>query len=419
MNRAGSQMVRDISILVSTSLGPNLIRGKLLPLVELPEVREVILVQDVAGPKLPKVRYVTLGRPRMGKLLHAFLRVIVLGVQIVRRRPSIVMGIYMMPHGLIAYLLGRMTRRHVCVYVIAGPNEVIDGGYWVDQWQVRRPSKRLEQLYLEVLRRADVVMVVGTRTQRYLASHGVQTDRIHIVSAKVDSRRFSPVPDVRFDYDLILTAQLITLKRVDLFLRVVADLTPRHPHIRAAIMGDGPLRGELERLANRLGLDDRVDFLGFHEDIERYYNRARIFVLTSRTEGVSLAMLEAMACGLPAVVPAVGDLADVVRNGVTGYLIENDTSDAFGAAVGTLLEQEELRSRLGVNARSAILNGYTVQDGARCWSAALRSISVAEGRLGRSRFPASRVHRPPRSLGILSPFLRYLRQLISGQVATK
>jgi glycosyltransferase involved in cell wall biosynthesis len=360
-----------ISILVSTNLNGNLIRGELLPLVELSEVREITVVQDDTGPEMPKVRYVALGAKRLGKLLHVFRRMVVLCAQMARTRPSMVMGVYMTPHGLLAYLLARMTRRRLCIHVIGGPGEVMDGGYWVDQWPVPLPS--LERLYLKILRRADVVMVVGTETKKYLARHGVAADRIHVMSQKIDSRRFLPVPGARRDYDLIITAQLIARKRVDLFLRLVADLRKRHPHIRAAVLGDGPLRAELERMADSLGLRNHVEFLGFHEDTERYYNRAKVFVLTSAAEGLSVAMMEAMCCGLPAVVPAVGDLGDVVRNGETGYLIEENDHAAFVAAVSDLIEHDELRRTLGDNARSTILNGYTVEDGARGWHAALRS----------------------------------------------
>lgn len=365
-----------ISILVSTNLNANLLRGELLPLVELPDVRDIVVVQDAEGPQMPKVRYVTLGAKSLGRLLHVFRRAVVLCAQIVRNRPSVVMGVYMTPHGLLAYALGRMTRRRVCIHVIGGPGEVMDGGYWVDQW--RRPRPWLERLYLRVLRRVDAVMVTGTETGRYLASHGVPADRIHVMSQKIDVRRFCPGPELRRDYDLILTAQLIPRKRVDLFLRIVAALRMRHPAIRAAILGDGPLRGDLERLADSLCIGDRVDFLGFHQDPERFYNRSRIFVLTSSAEGLSVAMMEAMCCGLPAVVPAVGDHADVVRNGVTGYLVEPDDHAAFVAPLSDLIEQEDLRRTLGDNARAAILHGYTIEDGARGWHAALRS-TIGQG----------------------------------------
>jgi glycosyltransferase involved in cell wall biosynthesis len=361
----------SLSMVISTNLNGNLIRGELLPLVEVPEVREIVVVQDEAGPPMPKVRYVALGAKSFGKVLHGLRRLFVLCIEMARTRPSIVMGVYMMPHGLLAYLLARITRRRLWLHVIGGPGEVMDGGYWVDQW--RAPHPGLERLFLRILRRAEVVMVVGTESKKYLASRGVDPDRIHVMSQKIDSRRFRPVPDVRHDYDLIITAQLISRKRVDLFLRIVADLKIRHPHIRAAVLGDGPLRGELERLADSLGIRDHVDFLGFHEDTERFYNRARVFVLTSAAEGLSVAMMEAMCCGLPAVVPAVGDLGDVVRNGVTGYLIEGHDQAAFVAALSDLIEHEELRRTLGANARSTILDGYTVEDGARGWHAALRS----------------------------------------------
>ena len=371
----------ELSILVSSNLGPNLTRGKLLPIVEVPGVREVVVVQGAPGPLIPHVRYVTVSRSaaaatRLSRCLHVIQRVWLLCIQIARTRPSVVMGIYMMPHGILAYALGRLTRRPVCIHVIGGPREIIDGGHWLDQWQVRRPSKRLESVYLGILRRTDAVMVVGTETKRYLVEHGVSADRVHVMSSKIDPRRFRPLPSPR-DYDLILTAQLIARKRVDLFLRIVSDLRTRHPRIRAAILGTGPLRGELEDLAISLGIAEHVDFLGFHEDTEHYYNRAKVFVLTSSAEGLSLAMMEAMACGLPAVVPAVGDLGDVVDNGVTGYLIEDNDPGRFVAALDMLLDDETLRRTMGANARITVLHGYTVEDGARLWRDVLQPHRVS------------------------------------------
>jgi L-malate glycosyltransferase len=370
--------VNGTTILVSSNIGPNLTRGKLLPLVDLPGVREIVVVQDVPGPVMPKVRYVTLpvsAGPvtKLSRWLNFFRRVAALGIQLVRMRPSIVMGIYMMPHGLLAYALGRLTRRPVCIHVIGGPGEIIDGGYWIDQWQLRGPSKRLESLYLGILRRADAVMVVGTETKRYLVDHGVSADRVHVMSSKIDPRRFRPQPVPR-DYDLILTAQLIARKRVDVFLRIVSDLKARHPRIRAAVLGAGPLGSELEDLANSLGVGEHVEFLGFHEDTEHYYNRAKVFVLTSAAEGLSLAMMEAMACGLPAVVPAVGDLGDVIHDGATGYLVGDGDTGRFVAAIGQLLDDEALRRTLGENARATILHGYTVEDGTRLWRDVFRDV---------------------------------------------
>src|SRR5947207_3447574 len=114
----GAHGMSGVSIIVSTTLSSNLVRGKLLPLVELPEVREVVLVQDAPAPPMPKVRSAALGPAKRGRLLHVVFRVVVLCLEVLRTRPNVVMGIYMMPHGLIAYLLGRITGRRVCIHVI-------------------------------------------------------------------------------------------------------------------------------------------------------------------------------------------------------------------------------------------------------------------------------------------------------------
>ena len=365
-----------LSMLISTNLNGNLIRGELLPLVAVPEIGEIVVVQDEAGPLIPKVRYVALGAKSFGRVLHGLRRLFVLCVQMARTRPSIVMGVYMMPHGLLAYLLAWATRRRLWIHVIGGPGEVMDGGYWVDQW--RAPHPGLERLFLRILKSAEVVLVVGTESKRYLASRGVDPDRIHVMSQKIDAGRFQPVADGTREYDLIITAQLIARKRVDLFLRIVADLRARHPNVRAAVLGDGPLRADLERMADDLEIRKNVEFLGFHEDTERYYNRAKVFVLTSTAEGLSVAMMEAMCCGVPAVVPAVGDLGDVVHTGVTGYLLDPDDHSAFVRAVSALMEDEDVRRRLGANARSTILDGYTVGDGARGWRTALQGTPVRQ-----------------------------------------
>jgi glycosyltransferase involved in cell wall biosynthesis len=97
-------------------------------------------------------------------------------------------------------------------------------------------------------------------------------------------------------------------------------------------------------------------------------------VLTSSAEGLSLAMMEAMACGLPAVVPAVGDLGDVIHDGVTGFLVGDGETGRFVAAIGQLLDDEALRRTLGENARATILHGYTVEDGTRLWRDVFRDV---------------------------------------------
>ena len=119
---------------------------------------------------------------------------------------------------------------------------------------------------------------------------------------------------------MVLVARLVPIKQIDLFIRVIALLREKRT-VTAAIVGDGPLRGALEQQAEDLGVSDAITFAGRQSDVPGWLARARLFVLTSESEGLALSMMEAMMCGLPAVVPRVGDLADLVSDGHNGFLV--------------------------------------------------------------------------------------------------
>ena len=122
-------------------------------------------------------------------------------------------------------------------------------------------------------------------------------------------------------YDLILVGRLAPIKRIDLYLRAIEQVSRRLPDVTAAIVGDGALRTELEQLVEELGIGERVHFAGQQSDVEDWLSRSRIFVLTSDSEGLALSLMEAMMCGLPAVVSDVGELGELVASGTNGCLV--------------------------------------------------------------------------------------------------
>ena len=118
-----------------------------------------------------------------------------------------------------------------------------------------------------------------------------------------------------------MTGRLVEIKRIDVFLQAIKSMVQRIPDISAVIVGDGNLRDQLQGMAVDLGVDCHVTFVGHQENVETWLRKSKIFVLTSDSEGLSLSMMEAMMCGLPAVVSNVGDLGDLAKNGVNGYLV--------------------------------------------------------------------------------------------------
>ncbi len=117
------------------------------------------------------------------------------------------------------------------------------------------------------------------------------------------------------------------------------------------LVGDGPLEPSCRELAGRLGIGDRVQFLGYQADAAPVLARSGLFVLSSRSEAFPRSVLEAMRAGLPVVASAVGGLAEVVDNGINGALVSRDDTVALSAAIGELLENPVRRERWGKAAR--------------------------------------------------------------------
>jgi len=123
-----------------------------------------------------------------------------------------------------------------------------------------------------------------------------------------------------------------------------------HPHLRFVSVGQGPLEAEVHELHAELGLGDRFRFLGFQSDPISVLVGADLFVLTSRHEGLPIALLEAMALGVPPVVTAVGGVPEVVTDGADGVLVAPGDPVAIAAALTRLADDPGLRTTLGTQA---------------------------------------------------------------------
>lgn len=136
-------------------------------------------------------------------------------------------------------------------------------------------------------------------------------------------------------------------KGVDTFVRAAPSVLERVPEARLAIVGNGPARGGLERLAKALGLGERLRFFDFVPPSARWLASLDVYVLPSRCEALSIALLEAMACGVPQVATAVGGTPEAVCDGQTGLLCPADSPDCLADCLVRLLVDEDLRMRMG------------------------------------------------------------------------
>jgi len=152
--------------------------------------------------------------------------------------------------------------------------------------------------------------------------------------------------------ELIIThiSNFRPLKRVMDLVYVMEKLVDRFD-FKLYMVGDGPDRYKMEQLCRERNLCDRIIFLGKQQSVEEVLACSDVFVLPSEEESFGLAVLEALACGVPCVTTNAGGLPEVNVDGETGYTVDIGDIDAFADRIGRLLEDRELRLKMGISAR--------------------------------------------------------------------
>lgn len=162
-------------------------------------------------------------------------------------------------------------------------------------------------------------------------------------------------------FTLISVGRLHRVKDFPSLLRAVALATASFPHLRLWILGDGPERTQLESLASELGISHCVKLLGSRNDVGRWLAQADVFVLASLSEGVPIALLEAFAAGLPAVVTAVGGMPEVVQCCGAGVVVPPSQPEALAQAILDLAHSPDRLKTLGELARGCYARHFTLE----------------------------------------------------------
>jgi glycosyltransferase involved in cell wall biosynthesis len=191
-------------------------------------------------------------------------------------------------------------------------------------------------------RRAALVCPVNRRLQEAIESYGVQA-RFRVVPNTVDKRVFHPPaePRARRPARLVNVAMHVEVKALDVLLRAFASVAASRPALTLELIGEGPLTAGLQRLAAELGLAGRVRFGGTAspERIAEVLRQSDLFVLSSLSENMPLAVIEALCCGLPVAGTDVGGVPEAV--GGDGVLASPADPEALAAAIETVLDEFE------------------------------------------------------------------------------
>lgn len=343
----------------------------LVPLAQSGRVGHILMVADRPVPAMegvsaaypPPALVRAVGGVAARTLLFAWLGL--------TRRYQVIGGFHLLLNGMVAAIVARLTRARSLYICGGGPREVQGGGFETENklyGKLDGPDPFIESLLLAFVRRIDLTICMGETAVDYFQGRGVQRT-LAIIPGGFPGEVFHP-GDTAPEFDFILVGRLSAVKRVDLFIDVIGKVVASVPTARAVIVGDGPDREALVAQVTNLGLGDAVYFAGWQNNVADWLRRSKVFVLTSESEGLSQALLQAMMCGLPSVVSNVGDLKDCIAHKENGFLVDTLDVDAFAEPFLELLENPSTYDRMRAN---AIRTGAAYETGtvAEAWDKVL------------------------------------------------
>lgn len=362
-----------MKILVILRLIPVKARDYLWPLIQYPALTHLTIVRHepltIEHPKVTQVNFKEAEvqhsadvRP-VQRVLNVF-RIFALGFRTTRReQPDVVYAIFMIPYGLFAFIIGKLLRKKIMLTLI---------GTDFNKDVLERPLRKFWQW---MLKRMDVITIFDESARQKFLALGFDPQKIFVVPHAIDMHRYVRRTDAPQDIEVIYTGHLWPLKEIWRTVTAWKTVVQHHPQARFVIVGDGSARHDLEKLAQDLGVAEKITFAGWSDDPVGWLSRAKIFVNVSNQEGVPTAMLEAMACGLVPIVTAVGGVPSVIQDGVNGYLIPNPADPALIAEkILFLMAHPDIHDSMQREAMK-VRDLYGYEAVSRAWDAVFRQLA--------------------------------------------
>ena len=214
----------------------------------------------------------------------------------------------------------------------------------MESFRTASPPKALAaytaERFIPSLYKGSVFLVNSNFVRSQLENLGVSGNSIRLIKGHIAAVAGHRAAKSRKP-TIISVCRLVKYKRVDMLIRMFANLRRKVPNAEFVIVGEGPERSKLESLSRKLGLGNCIRFTGFLAESEKAVelSKAWVFVTASRIEGLGISVLEAESCGLPTVAFANGGLAEVVRDGYSGFLVKEGDEKAFVEALYSLIRK--------------------------------------------------------------------------------
>jgi L-malate glycosyltransferase len=364
-----------IVFVVVGRLGKSLVESKVLPIANHAAVKKVYIFSETSGYNIDKAEYLVLPgwltkmRPALMKqLIRIFYEFFQLLYWAIKIRPLLINGIYTLPKGLNAMIASKIIGCKSMVSVIGNTKEIP-----TYMW----PTFLWKNLNLWLLRMTDAVATKGCVITRYLIDNHIEASKIFEFGGGLDLERFRSIPGRERDIDVLFVGNYSELKGPDRVVSVIERLRTEIPDIRGVFLGNGPLFNKISLQIIEKNLTDNIYQAGQVDNTIDYYQKSKLLIMPSKSEGLSTAMIEAMACGCVAIISNVGAMKEAAKHNVTALVVENyqDINQFYYYANQALINDEK-RRLLSKAARSLVEDKYSIEAQTGIFDLILRYIKL-------------------------------------------
>ncbi|GAB4524213.1 MAG: colanic acid biosynthesis glycosyltransferase WcaL [Pleurocapsa sp.] len=275
------------------------------------------------------------------------------------------------PYDIIHCHYGRNGLRAILLKdagIIKGKIIVSFHGYDMSQY-LQRYGK---DVYCHLFTQADLLQPISEHWRRKLISLGCNPDKIAVHHMGIDCNKFDFISRSAKSEDkvrLVSIARLVEKKGLEYGIKAVAHLLKTNPHLEYKIVGDGVLKNDLQKLIIELQVQDKIKLLGWRqqEEVTSIIAEADIMLAPSITsdlgdcEGIPVALMEAMAVGLPVISTYHSGIPELVEDGVSGYLVDEREVEQLAEKINLLAQNPELRLKMGLAGRQKVEKEFNIE----------------------------------------------------------
>jgi glycosyltransferase involved in cell wall biosynthesis len=270
---------------------------------------------------------------------------------VLRRRVNAVLGVFAFPQGLVAAIVARLTGRRFVVLTDGGDIDVI------------LRNVLLRSITLSQLKGASTMTVQNNVKLARLSSLGVTTRMVRTIFTGIDTSRFAPLGE-REQGTILYVGRMASEKCPLVLIETLRILSQRGLLVKLIMVGDGPLKTQIEKTAASFGVAELLTMTGYvpNNEVHRFYQKSAIFVLPSRREAIASALLEAMSSGCVCIASDIADNAEVVHPMFNGLLFHLNDAEDLANQISTVISFSESEvERLTSNARRMVERTYSVE----------------------------------------------------------